>query len=118
MERDLIARTGKPDPRRQMDLADYADLSRQADEYGIFRFVLTGGEAMLDKNFEPLVAALNPDRHLIILDTNGWHFDEKKVNWFASLGGYKAQISLDSYYEAEHDALEIEKAPIRGQCDR
>ena len=26
MERDLIARTGKPDPRRQMDLADYADL--------------------------------------------------------------------------------------------
>ena len=113
MERDLIARTGKPDPRRQMDLADYADLSRQADEYGIFRFVLTGGEAMLDKNFEPLVAALNPDRHLIILDTNGWHFDEKKVNWFASLGGYKAQISLDSYYEAEHDAFRNRKGSYK-----
>ena len=113
MERDLIARTGKPDPRRQMDLADYADLSTQADEYGIFRFVLTGGEAMLDKNFEPLVAALNPDKHLIILDTNGWHFDEKKVNWFASLGGYKAQISLDSYYEAEHDAFRNRKGSYR-----
>ena len=113
MERDLIARTGKPDPRRQMDLADYADLSTQADEYGIFRFVLTGGEAMLDKNFEPLVAALNPDKHLIILDTNGWHFDEKKVNWFASLGGYKAQISLDSYYEAEHDAFRNRKGSYK-----
>ena len=99
MERDLIARTGHPDPRRQMDLDDYSALSGQADEYGIFQFVLTGGEAILDKQIEPLIERLDPSKHLIILDTNGWHFNESKAAWFADVGGCKAQISLDSFYE-------------------
>ena len=113
MERDLIARTGSADPRRQMDLVDYADLSRQADEYGLFRFVLTGGEALLDRNLEGLIDALDPKKHLIILDTNGWHFDEKKALWFADLGGYKAQISLDSYIEEEHDRFRNRKGSYK-----
>ena len=57
---------------------DYAELSRQADEYGIFRFVLTGGEAVLDKNLGELIEALDPMKHLLILDTNGWFFDEER----------------------------------------
>lgn len=105
MSRDLKKKTGGIDPRPQMTLNDYAELSRQADEYGIFRFVLTGGEALLDKNLDQLISALDPMKHLIILDTNGWTFDEEKAKWFAGLGGYKAQISLDSMIEAEHDTF-------------
>lgn len=86
-----------------MGLDDYKELSRQADEMGIFRFVLTGGEALLDKNLDKLIDVLDPMKHLIILDTNGWTFDEEKAKWFAGLGGYKAQISLDSFIEEEHD---------------
>jgi len=105
MGRDLKKKTGAIDPREQMTIKDYAELSRQADEYGIFRFVLTGGEALLDKNIEDLIKALDPMKHLIILDTNGWTFDEEKAKWFAELGGYKVQISLDSYIEEEHDSF-------------
>ena len=105
MSRDLLAQTGEIDPRPQMTLEDYAELSRQADEYGIFRFVLTGGEAILDKNLGDLIEALDPMKHLIILDTNAWFFDKNKAQWFADIGGYKAQISLDSYVEEEHDAF-------------
>ena len=105
MDRDLKKKTGSRDPRKHMTIEDYAELSRQADEYGIFRFVLTGGEALLDKNLEDLIVALDPMKHLIILDTNGWTFDEEKARWFASLGGYKVQISLDSYVEEEHDSF-------------
>jgi MoaA/NifB/PqqE/SkfB family radical SAM enzyme len=105
MSRDLLKTTGKIDPRPQMSLEDYAELSRQADEYGIFRFVLTGGEAILDKGLRDLIKALDPMKHLIILDTNAWFFDKKKAQWFADNGGYKAQISLDSYVEEEHDAF-------------
>ena len=105
MSRDLIKTTGSIDPRRQMTIEDYAELSRQADECGLFRFVLTGGEAVLDKNLDKLIVALDPMKHLIILDTNGWFFDEDKAKWFADLGGYKAQISLDSFVEEEHDAF-------------
>ncbi len=105
MSRDLKARTGAIDPRKQMEIADYAELSRQADDYGIFRFVLTGGEALIMKNLDELIEAVDPYKHLVILDTNGWTFDEERAKWFADIGGYKAQISLDSYVEAEHDAF-------------
>jgi MoaA/NifB/PqqE/SkfB family radical SAM enzyme len=113
MSRDLKKRIGTIDPRPQMGLDDYRELSRQADEYGIFRFVLTGGEALLDKNLDKLIDALDPMRHLIILDTNGWTFDDDKAKWFADLGGYKAQISLDSMVEEEHDSFRGKKGSYK-----
>lgn len=105
MTRDLVRRTGQKDPRKQMDNDDYRRLSEMADEAGIFRFVLTGGEALMDRQLGSLIQALDPLKHLIILDTNGWSFDEEKAKWFADQGGYKAQISLDSMVEEEHDAF-------------
>ncbi|MBI96354.1 radical SAM protein [bacterium] len=105
MSRDLLKKTGKIDPRKQMDLADYKKLSDEADELGLFRFVITGGEALLDRNLGDLITTLDPYKHLIILDTNGYFFNEEKAKWFAELGGYKVQISLDSYYKEEHDAF-------------
>ena len=114
MTRDIKKETGvKLDPRHQMDLEDYKELSRQADECGIFRFVLTGGEALLDKNLDLLIEALDPKKHLIILDTNGWTFDEEKAKWFAGLGGYKVQISLDSMIEEEHDEFRGKKGSYK-----
>ena len=113
MTRDLEKRTGTIDPRPQMGLEDYKELSRQADEYGIFRFVLTGGEPLLDKNLDKLIEAIDPLKHLVILDTNGWTFDADKAKWFAGLGGYKAQISLDSFIEEEHDAFRSKKGSYK-----
>ena len=113
MSRDLKKRTGGLDPRPQMGINEYRELSRQADEAGIFRFVLTGGEALLDKNLDKLIEALDPLKHLIILDTNGWTFDEENANWFAGLGGYKAQISLDSMIEEEHDSFRGKKGSYK-----
>jgi MoaA/NifB/PqqE/SkfB family radical SAM enzyme len=113
MSRDLKKRTGSIDPRKQMDLDDYRILSDQADEYGIFRFVITGGEALLDKNLDKLITVLDPMKHLIILDTNGWSFDEDKARWFANQGGYKVQISLDSMIEDEHDSFRGKKGSYK-----
>jgi MoaA/NifB/PqqE/SkfB family radical SAM enzyme len=113
MSRDLKKKTGALDPRPQMSLEDYRKLSQEADDFGIFRFVLTGGEALLDKNLDKLIEALDPQKHLIILDTNGWTFDTEKAKWFASLGGYKAQISLDSMIEAEHDSFRGKKGSYK-----
>ena len=114
MTRDIKKNTGiKMDPRKQMTLDDYRILSKEADELGIFRFVLTGGEALLDKDLDKLILALDPKKHLIILDTNGWTFDEDKARWFASLGGYKAQISLDSMIEEEHDTFRGKKGSYK-----
>ena len=77
MDRHLEKVLNTKENRQLMDLDDVRELSRQADEYGIFRFVLTGGEAILDKTLDQLIEALDPMKHLIILDTNGWFFDEE-----------------------------------------
>ena len=45
MTRSVVKNTGAKDPRRQMTNDDYR-ISEQADEQGILRFVLTGGEAL------------------------------------------------------------------------
>ena len=62
MTRTVIKNTGEKDPRRQMTNDDYRELSRRADEEGIFRFVLTGGEALMDRNLDTLIEALDPMR--------------------------------------------------------
>ena len=113
MTRDVVRRTGAKDPRLQMTNGDYARLSDAADKAGIFRFVLTGGEALMDRNLGSLIEALDPMKHLIILDTNGWSFDDQKAQWFADIGGYKAQISLDSMIEEEHDIFRGKKGSFQ-----
>ena len=105
MDRHLMKVTGKKEQRHQLDLNDIRELSRQADEYGLARFVLTGGEPLVMRNpgFEEVVAALDPEKHYIITDTNGWFMDAEKAKHIKSIGVEKVQLSLDSYIEEEHD---------------
>jgi MoaA/NifB/PqqE/SkfB family radical SAM enzyme len=105
MDRHLVKLTSKPEQRHQLDLNDIRELSRQADEYGLARFVMTGGEplVMRDPSFEEVVAAVDPDKHYVITDTNGWFLDHEKAKHLKSIGVEKVQLSLDSYIEAEHD---------------
>lgn len=107
MDRHLLKLTGKKEQRHQLDLNDIRELSRQADEFGLARFVLTGGEPLVMRNpgFEEVVEAIDPEKHYVITDTNGWFMDEKKAKHIKSIGVEKVQLSLDSSIETEHDAF-------------
>jgi len=107
MDRHLVKITGKREQRHELDLNDIRELSRQADEYGLARFVLTGGEPLVMRNpsFEEVVEAIDPEKHYVITDTNGWFLDAEKAKHLKSIGVEKVQLSLDSYLEAEHDAF-------------
>lgn len=93
------------DERRKIDLDDIRRLSREADEMGLARFVITGGEPLVMKDFDEVVAAIDPDKHYIITDTNGWFLDLERARHIKSIGVEKVQLSLDSFIEAEHDAF-------------
>jgi MoaA/NifB/PqqE/SkfB family radical SAM enzyme len=93
------------DPRRTIDLADIRDLSRQADELGLARFVITGGEPLVMKDFDEVVAAIDPEKHYVITDTNGWFLDDERAAHIKAVGVEKVQLSLDSFIEADHDAF-------------
>jgi len=104
MDRHLKKTLGvKKDERPQMTLDDIRNISKQADELGLARFVITGGEPLVMRDFDAVVEAIDPDKHYVITDTNGWFLDDKKAKHIKSIGVEKVQLSLDSFIEEEHD---------------
>ena len=55
------------------------------------------------KDFDAVVEAINPDKHYVITDTNGWFLDLNRAKHIKSVGVEKVQLSLDSFIESEHD---------------
>ncbi|MEA3348508.1 MAG: radical SAM protein, partial [Pseudomonadota bacterium] len=80
-------------------------LSRQADELGLARFVITGGEPLTFKDLDELVAALDPQKFFINCDTNGWLLNKEKAEHLKSIGVDRIQLSIDSLNAAEHDSF-------------
>jgi MoaA/NifB/PqqE/SkfB family radical SAM enzyme len=115
MDRHLLKITGSKEVRRTVGLDQIRELSRQADEFGLARFVITGGEPLVRRNpsFDEVVEAIDPDKHYIITDTNGWFMDEKKAKHIKSIGVDKVQLSLDSSIESEHDAFRNKKGSYK-----
>jgi MoaA/NifB/PqqE/SkfB family radical SAM enzyme len=105
MDRHLKKVFNIVDERRKIELVDIRELSRQADELGLARFVITGGEPLVMKDFDAVVEAIDPDKHYIITDTNGWFLDYARAKHLKSIGVEKVQLSLDSFIEAEHDTF-------------
>lgn len=91
------------DERQKINLDDIRRLSKEADELGLARFVITGGEPLVMKDFDAVVEAIDPDRHYVITDTNGWFLDLERARHLKAIGVEKVQLSLDSMIEAEHD---------------
>ena len=95
---------GKKDSR-QFTIADVKELSRQADELGLARIAITGGEPLVFKDFDELVEALDPQKFYINCDTNGWFLDEKRAKHLKSIGVDRIQLSIDSFDANEHDSF-------------
>jgi len=101
------------DTRRTIDLDDIRELSRQADELGLARFVITGGEPLVMRDFDAVVEAIDPDKHYVITDTNGWFLDDEKARHIKSIGVEKVQLSLDSMIEQDHDNFRNKKGSYK-----
>ncbi|MFH1472027.1 MAG: radical SAM protein [Nanoarchaeota archaeon] len=95
---------GKND-KRQFTIADVKELFRQADELGLARVTITGGEPLVFKDFDELVKAIDPQKFYINCDTNGWLLDEIRAKHLKSIGVDRIQLSLDSFDADEHDAF-------------
>jgi MoaA/NifB/PqqE/SkfB family radical SAM enzyme len=89
--------------KRSFTIEDVKNLSRQADELGLARFVITGGEPLVFKDFDALVAAIDPQKFYINCDTNGWLLDDEKAKHLKSVGIDRIQLSIDSLDPEEHD---------------
>lgn len=98
-----VKRFQGPNDARQFTIADVKDLFRQADELGLARVTITGGEPLVFKDFDELVAAIDPQKFYINCDSNGWLLDEQKAKHLKEIGVDRIQISLDNLDPEAHD---------------
>ncbi|MEJ5365242.1 MAG: radical SAM protein [Desulfosoma sp.] len=98
-----IKRFQGPSSKRSFTPEDVRSLSRQADALGLARFVITGGEPLVFKDLDELVAAIDPQKFYINCDTNGWLLDDEKARHLRNIGVDRIQLSLDSLDPDEHD---------------
>ncbi len=89
--------------KRKFTIDDVKKLSKQADQMGLARFVITGGQPLIFKDFDELIQALDPSKFYINVDTNGWYLDDNKAKHLKQIGVDRIQLSIDSLNEQQHD---------------
>src|SRR4030067_3355971 len=95
--------------RRSFTIDDVKNLSREADDLGLARFVMTGGEPLIFKDFDEVIKAIDPSKFYINCDTDGWFLDGARAKHLKEIGVDRIQLSIDSLDEKEHD--DFSKAP-------
>lgn len=94
---------GREDKRR-LQPEDVARLAAQADELGLARFVISGGEPTIFPDLKEVVGAIDPEKFFINCDTNGYLLAEK-AEYLKEIGIDRMQLSIDSLDAEEHDAF-------------
>lgn len=94
---------GKKD-KRKLTPEDVGRLAKQADEMGLARFVISGGEPTTFPDLDELVAAIDPEKFYINSDSNGYLLAEKAEH-MKKIGIDRIQLSIDSLNAEEHDAF-------------
>jgi len=88
-----------------MSIDDLKSLAKQADEYGLAQWGLSGGEPLVFANLPEILEALQPDRFHIQLDTSGWLMTKEAAKAVKSMGVDKVQISIDGMDAESHDSF-------------
>jgi MoaA/NifB/PqqE/SkfB family radical SAM enzyme len=88
---------------RSFTIPDARELSKQADELGLARFDVTGGEPLVFPDLDQLIEALDPSKFYIQSDTNGWLMTDEKAKHLKSIGIDRIQLSIDNLSAVEHD---------------
>jgi MoaA/NifB/PqqE/SkfB family radical SAM enzyme len=89
--------------RRKMTPEAVRELARQADEMGLARFEINGGEPFVNKDYDEIVKAIDPEKFYVNSVTNGWLLDDKRAKHLKALGVDRIQVSVDSLDAEAHD---------------
>lgn len=108
-EHCCVKRLQGKNPDRKMTVDDVRNLACQADEMGLARFVITGGEPTTFSDLDEIVDAIDPRKFYINVDSNGWLLSREKIAHLKSIGVDRVQLSIDSLNPEGHDAFRQRK---------
>nr|WP_321496229.1 radical SAM protein [uncultured Methanolobus sp.] len=78
---------------------------QQAIDLGSYYIAFDGGETLLRKDFEQMVAKVDKTRAVVSCFTSGFSLTEQRARDLKAAGLFAAHLSLDSPNEAEHDRV-------------
>lgn len=93
----------KDTSKEKLSYAEIKNTFDQADEMGISRLTISGGEPLIMPDFEEIVEAIGSDRFFIQCDTNAYNMTKEKALHLKNLGIDCIAPSLDSLDEKSHD---------------
>ncbi len=94
---------------RSLTVADMRNIAEQADALGWCQFNISGGEPLILKDFDEVLAALMPEKFHIGISTNGYFLTLEKARHLKEIGLDKVMISLDSIDPDLHNANRASK---------
>ncbi len=86
----------------ELTARDYRRLADELAELGCFLVSIEGGEPLVRKDLEEIVAAFAP-KHIPALFTNGWYVDEARARSLFDAGLVHASVSIDYADARKHD---------------
>ncbi len=102
---------------RKITPADLRRLSDEAHELGLCQFCISGGEPLIFKDLDEVVAALQPDKFHIAMSTNGHFMTPEMARHLKEIGVDKVKISMDDFDEKLHDENRKSKGAYRKAVD-
>ncbi len=91
--------------QRMMEVDDYGRVAREAMALGAVNFSFQGGEPLLIRDLDAVIAACRPDRNVISVTTNGTLLTPQRLTELRRGGVDILTVSLDSSVAEEHDAF-------------
>ncbi|OQA84039.1 MAG: Cyclic pyranopterin monophosphate synthase [Lentisphaerae bacterium ADurb.Bin242] len=89
--------------KRKLDVAMMRSISDQAHAFGLCQFTLSGGEPLILKELDDVIAAMQPDKFHLSMSTNGHFLTEEKALHLKKIGLDKVKVSIDDFDEKLHD---------------
>jgi MoaA/NifB/PqqE/SkfB family radical SAM enzyme len=89
--------------RKSISIDDIKNIFKQADDMGISRVTITGGEPLLFKDLDELIMAMDPTKFWLQLDTNAFLLTAEKTKHLKEMGIDCIAPSLDSLDLKVHD---------------
>lgn len=91
--------------RVPLSITEYERIAQDAMDCGVMAFHFTGGEPLLRKDLLDVIAAFQPDKNLISIQTNGWFVTEDFLVAYRAIGGDILCVSVDSVTAESHDSF-------------
>lgn len=90
---------------RELSALEISKAIGESAALGVTTVILLGGEPLLRRDLESLVAAVDPALAQVVLFTNGEFLTEARCRSLVAAGLQGVFVSLDASNAAEHDAL-------------